>query len=600
MSFSTSNRLAEQSAAQWLVAGPQFSAATGFWKRLLESLAPRRPLAALPQRHGSLSATQLSRWVWGFIALGLALRLARYFLRFPLWGDEALLAANLLDRGYLDVLKPLKGHQVAPLLFLWVELAAVKLLGFSEYSLRLFPFLCSIASLFVFRHLAKSLFRGTALVLAVAIFAVSYPCVRYAAETKPYGVDLLVSALLLALVVDWWRRPQETWRLWVLTAFVPIGLGLSYPAVFIAGSVSLVVAATLSARPSPRGWAAWFAYNLVLVASFVGFFAFCTGKQLGSELPSMTVCWKETFPPLDSVRDFAEWFVATHAGTLLPHPFGGYNGGSSLTLLFCAVAVVLLVRRGQSLLLMLCLGPFAFNFVAALLHRYPYGGHMRLSLYLAPLVCLMAGLGAAATLGWRRFAPSQTGRECRVAPALLAALAGLGLLGAVSIARDFLSPTKDSQDLTNRDFARWFWTAMDRDHEMACVNDDQDVTWVENHWGRQYVPPGGGCNMSAAARHLCNARIYSPRCTRGERPRLDRVSASRPLVWVQFRSADCPGDQTARDRWLEEMKRRHVLASVERYPLVTDDRSLPLNYVEVFELGLQSGEAARPRPSLSR
>ena len=34
--------------------------------------------------------------------VGVVLRLTRYLLRFPLWEDEAMLSANLLDRGYGD------------------------------------------------------------------------------------------------------------------------------------------------------------------------------------------------------------------------------------------------------------------------------------------------------------------------------------------------------------------------------------------------------------------------------------------------------------------------------------------------------------------
>ena len=86
-----------------------------------------------------------ARWIMAFLVAGVVIRLARYLLRFPLWGDEAMLSMNLLDRDYAGLMQPLNFHQVAPLLFLWIELAAVKLLGFNEWSLRLFPLLCSIA-----------------------------------------------------------------------------------------------------------------------------------------------------------------------------------------------------------------------------------------------------------------------------------------------------------------------------------------------------------------------------------------------------------------------------------------------------------------------
>ena len=191
-----------------------------------------------------------------FLAVAVAIRLIRYLLRFPLWGDEAMLAMNFLDRDYAGLMRPLAFHQVAPLLFLWIELTAVKLLGFNEWALRLFPLLCGLASLFLFHRLARLLLRGTARVLAVAIFAVTYSGIRYSAEVKPYGVDLMVSTLLLLLAVRWWRQPDQTRWLWALAAVVPLAVGFSYPAVFIGGGVSLALAAVLLGTRSWRGWGA--------------------------------------------------------------------------------------------------------------------------------------------------------------------------------------------------------------------------------------------------------------------------------------------------------------------------------------------------------
>ena len=174
--------------------------------------------------------------------VGLALRLTRYLLKFPLWEDEAGLSANLLDRGYGQLLQPLHYCQVAPTLFLWGQLTIVKLLGFNEYALRLIPFLCGMASLPLFRHVAGRLLQGVSLVLAVGLFAVAYPMTRYAAEAKPYGCDLLVALALLALAVEWLRRPDQTRWLWCLAALVGPAVGYSFPAIFMAGGVSLVIA----------------------------------------------------------------------------------------------------------------------------------------------------------------------------------------------------------------------------------------------------------------------------------------------------------------------------------------------------------------------
>ena len=168
-----------------------------------------RLLAPLAAGTELLSPQQQSLWLWIFLAVGLAARLVRYLLRFPLWEDEAMLSTNFLERGYLGLLQPLHYLQVAPTLFLWCQLTVVRLLGFSEYTLRLVPLACSIASLFLFRHLAGLLLRGTALVATFGIFAVAYPPIRYAAEAKPYGCDLFLALLMLVMMVHWLRGPAR-------------------------------------------------------------------------------------------------------------------------------------------------------------------------------------------------------------------------------------------------------------------------------------------------------------------------------------------------------------------------------------------------------
>ena len=50
-------------------------------------------------------ADRLARIAWAFVGLGIVIRTIRFLLDFPLWPDEAYLAHNYLDRGYLDLLR---------------------------------------------------------------------------------------------------------------------------------------------------------------------------------------------------------------------------------------------------------------------------------------------------------------------------------------------------------------------------------------------------------------------------------------------------------------------------------------------------------------
>ena len=266
-----------------------------------------------------LDQSKLRHLAMLFVCLGVLARSIRFYLCFPLWDDESFLCVNFIDRSYAALFQPLNYHQVAPILFLWIERASVQLLGFSEYSLRLFPFICSIASVFLFRRVAERLLTGPSLVFAVALFAVSYPGIRYGAEAKPYCTDMFTSLAMLCMIVEW-QRSRDLRILAALGAMMPLILGLSYPAVFAAGGLSLVAAGVLFFQNgSRREWLQWFAWNLSLVASFGFWFIAVARVQGGAESEFMGAYWKTNFPPIAQPWLLPYWLLKTHAsaGTLL-------------------------------------------------------------------------------------------------------------------------------------------------------------------------------------------------------------------------------------------------------------------------------------------
>lgn len=217
---------------------------------------PSMSTVAEPSQHNTLNADQrlgsrldtlLTDGGWKraclmFLFLGVAVRLVRYLLCFPLWNDEMALVENFLNRDFFGLLEPLANRQVAPILFMWTELVVIKFAGVSEYSLRLFPIVCGIASLFVFYHFAGQYLKGLPLLMAVAVFSVSYYPIRHAADT-------FVTVILLSIVTAYWKSPQWKWLL-VLTAVTPLALGYSFPSVFIWGGGNQFI--TVDARICSR------------------------------------------------------------------------------------------------------------------------------------------------------------------------------------------------------------------------------------------------------------------------------------------------------------------------------------------------------------
>jgi Dolichyl-phosphate-mannose-protein mannosyltransferase len=536
----------------------------------------------LESEHETVCATgadRLEQATWAFVWLGVILRVVTFALNFPLWGDEAFVAVNFITRGYGDLLRPLDYGQICPLFFLWLELTAVKLFGFSEASLRLIPTLCSVASVFLFAHMAGRVNRGPARLLAVAIFAVAYYPIRHGAEVKQYSTDLLAALILLALAIEWWKTPEKSRWLWALLATVPLALGFSHPAVFVAGGISLGLAAKVWSTRRNGTLLPFALYNLAMVGTFVGLFIVFTSEQERVSLSTMrSNYWAEAFPPLNQPLKFIGWLAETHTGRMFAYPFGDACGGSSFTTICFVVALVSFWRRGEKTLLALALGPFGLAFVASMLGRYPYGGSARTMIFVAPAICLFSGMGLAAMIGALR--PARRRQRLLAASVVALAVSGFVLLG-VKLAY----PYKSIPDLNSRAFARSFWSEQARDSELVCAKSDLGFGFNRRNW-----------TYFRSALYLCNQKIYSARHRRGQGVNWDTVSADKPMRCVLYN--EWPENNAACSAWLREMTERFDVRNRETFIInessFHDDGTDIEDRYTVFEFVPRGGERARP------
>jgi hypothetical protein len=223
---------------------------------------------------------------------------------------------------------------------------------------------------------------------------------------------------------------------------------------------------------------------------------------------------------------------------------------------------------------------------------------VKLQIYMAPIFCMAAGLGAAwlatrlAAGRAKKVAPPAAGAaKSRPAgePAMFRTLVSAGgnlglaaillLLACVaggSIARDFWSPTKSQSIQRARDFARWFWFTSEQDGEVACLKTDLDKTFSPQSY-----------REGLSAMYLCNQRIYSPRHAAGKQYQPELVTAEHPLRCVEYYTAKFPYDSAAQAAWLGEMQARYDLVGRERYPFMLFDKhdrqQRDLDYLEVYK-----------------
>lgn len=511
----------------------------------------RLPAAVIPLRQPACDALELprdrvERLLWRFTALGVGLRLLHYLLRAPLFTDEAKLATSLLDRDYAGLLQPLAFDQIATFSFMCLQKTAVLIFGVSELSLRLFPLLAAVAGVLLMRHLARRLLDGVPLLLAVALFAVSYYPLRHAAELKPYATDLLAALALTVVAVEWLRAPTRSSHLWWLALLGPVAVALSYPAVFTAGGILAALAIPVWRQ---RRWSARLALGLgglLVLGTFAANYFPVASAQARSRPETMP--WVDGFPPQGDLPGTLAWAVRAHTGRTFGYPLGGDHGHSVLTFIAFACGAVLLWRARRRALLALLLFPFALGFSAAVFQRYPYGGSGRVSQYLVPAICLLTGLGAARLSAIAR----RPARRRRVQAGLLGFLTVFGLLlGTAAVLR----PYRDRPDLLGRDFARWFWDVQARDAELVDGWEDLHLEFARPD-AKIWYPGGAGFRIYR--------RIYSSRNATGEPPDLTRVSREHPLR-VVFLTSAVRSQPQALEAWLEEMASSFERTAHEHY-----------------------------------
>ena len=326
------------------------------------------------------------------VLLGVALRLWAYAANPSLWLDEILLSRNILELPLGTLLtQPLQLDQVAPRGFLLAEKVAVILLGETEFALRLFPFLCGIAGVFLFRRLAERALDGLAAPFAVALFAIGIPFIKYGAEVKQYEIDATVAILLVLLALDLYQREASTKRLLLVGVAGLVLTWFSQASVLVMAGIGLaLVVQWLISRDPTAGKALLVTMPLWALASVV---AIAAGLQ--SMTPStrefMDDFWRQGFLPLplESLADL-RWFWDQALSVFTDPTLLRYRWPAAF--LMVALLGLLALWRTRRYVAMLILGPIVLALAAAMAHQYPFRG--RLIFYLIPSLLLAIAAGA--------------------------------------------------------------------------------------------------------------------------------------------------------------------------------------------------------------
>ena len=173
--------------------------------------------------------------------LGFFFRIYFYGVNRSLWLDEAMLALNLVNRSFLELMNPLDFSQGAPVGFLFLQKAVISILGNSDYILRLFPLLSGLASIPLMYSISKQYGRGLAPYISLGLFAFSASLIYYSSELKQYSSDVLVTLLLLFIVPKSLQEKVSS-NVFIALGFTGVlAIWFSHPALFILTGIILTL-----------------------------------------------------------------------------------------------------------------------------------------------------------------------------------------------------------------------------------------------------------------------------------------------------------------------------------------------------------------------
>lgn len=314
----------------------------------------------------------------------------------PLWTDEAMLAVNIIERGFAGLLQaPLAFDQNSPAAFLFLERLMVVLLGPTEAVLRVVPLLAGIVAVGLFALLAARLLDDQrAVLLGTLLFAISPYLIYYSVEVKQYALDVLATITVLLVSLRMLQASALSRTLLALLAVTGhAALLVSHSSLFVLAACGTALAGHCAARGQWRHFtilgvigAAWLAH--------VAFFYLLLYRH-GVANHRLQDYFTSAFMPLNS--EIISWLRETI--WLLRDPAGFGILPAWVTALAVLAGVVFLWQARGPWITAMIAGPVAFAAAASAARAYPLYG--RLFLFAVPLVLLCVCVLAQKAYRWK-------------------------------------------------------------------------------------------------------------------------------------------------------------------------------------------------------
>ena len=325
-----------------------------------------------------------------------------------LWVDEAMLALNM-NRSFSELLKPLYYNQTSPILFLFAARFFTLIFGISDYSLRILPLISGLGSLYVFFLICRRFLGGTAAIVSMLLFILSYRLIYYANEFKQYSTDMFFSLLFFYFFLDLREEGFSLKKGIVIALIGLVSIWFSFSAIVVIILFAILALYYFIRDKNRKGlifiMVSGFLWALNILAEYV----FVYRRNPNFEFEPLLDYWVGGFMPFPPAnweevlwlpRTIKEFFIyVTNTDTILTGRFPLIiDVYAYIFIILFMLGIIYAFKNKRGHFSLYVIGIIFLALCASALGKLPFGD--RLTLYLVPLVLLVSAYGICFFYNW--------------------------------------------------------------------------------------------------------------------------------------------------------------------------------------------------------
>ena len=323
------------------------------------------------------------------IFIGILLPIVQFIFNRSLWTDEASLALNILNAGYLELLKPLKSSQAAPIIFLFSEKFFSILIPNSDYGLKIVPLLSYFASFFFFYKILQQIFNNTyTTIFALSLFVFNATLIYYSSEVKQYMCDVFVITSIYYIILKKYNKVQNKYYLIGIIGALSFFLSHITPIILLSCGIYLVYVDCINKNLKLK-----YIIGLLLVwtLTFLLYYYFFVYKHPAADNFKGYWLKMNTFMPINPLNiDFYQFHFDKIKMIFSQLISVGNIGRYFIAILYLVGFSCLIYKRNFEIIILLFF-PIFIHLLISSFELYPFD--LRLILYLIPTIIIVAAYG---------------------------------------------------------------------------------------------------------------------------------------------------------------------------------------------------------------